>query len=70
MIESKGIIKLHSALKSGFSSIYGYTSDSDGIRHGLSEDPNLDYEDALFMLTACSAFVNYLRVKGEKSSLL
>ena len=67
-IENKNMIQLHSALKQGFSSIYGYTSDSDGIRHGLSEESNLDYEDAKFMLVACSAFVNYLNVKWNKSN--
>ena len=67
-IENKNMIQLHSSLKQGFSSIYGYTSDSDGIRHGLSEESNLDYEDAKFMLVACSAFVNYLNVKWNKSN--
>jgi hypothetical protein len=49
------------SLKSGFSAIYGYASDSGGIRHGLLNDevsPRL--EEARFMLIACSAFVNYL----------
>jgi hypothetical protein len=68
-IESKRIIQLHPALKKGYTSIYGYTSDSDGIRHGLSDEPNLDFEDAIFMLVACSAFINYLKVKAEKSGL-
>ncbi len=65
-IENKNMIQLHPALKQGFSSIYGYTSDSDGIRHGLSEESDLDYEDAKFMLVACSAFVNYLQIKWNK----
>lgn len=65
-IEQKGIIDLHPSLKNGFKSIYGYTSDSDGIRHGLSDEPNLSYEDAKFMLVACSAFVNYLLTKCNK----
>lgn len=53
--------KIHSALKEGFNKIYGYTSDSDGIRHGLTEKPkNLTLTDAKFMLIVCSAFVNYL----------
>lgn len=56
---------LHSALKKGFASIYGYTSDSNGIRHSLTElDPkNLEFADAKFMLVSCSAFINYLKVK-------
>lgn len=56
--------KIHSALKSAFSSIYGYTSDSSGIRHALLEsDGKVEFEDAKFMLVSCSAFINYLRAK-------
>jgi len=54
---------LHPALKSSFSSLYGYTSDSEGIRHALLEESTLRQEDAKFMLVACSAFVNYLLAK-------
>ena len=40
-------IKLHPALKEGFSNIYGYTSDEDGIRHALNEaDADVDIVDA------------------------
>ena len=58
--------ELHSALKSSFSNLYGYTSDSNGIRHALLEEPSLKQEDAKFMLVACSAFVNYLYVKTNQ----
>jgi hypothetical protein len=51
---------LHKALELGFSNIYGYTSDADGIRHGMMELPELRLADAPFMLVACSAFANYL----------
>jgi len=51
--------KLHPALKSAFSSLYGYTSDAEGIRHALLEESNLTKADARFMLVCCSAFVNY-----------
>src|SRR4029077_13750638 len=34
-LESK--VKIHGALKRGFSSIYGFTSDQEGIRHALLE---------------------------------
>ena len=51
--------KLHPALKSAFSSLYGYTSDADGIRHALLEESNLVKADARFMLVCCSAFINY-----------
>jgi hypothetical protein len=68
-IERGGKIKLHGALKSGFSSLYGYTSTDQGIRHALLEEPTLDFEDAKFMLVSCSAFVNYLIVKASKAGL-
>lgn len=51
---------LHSALKGAFDKLYGYTSDADGIRHALLEESDLTYQDALYMLVTCSAFVNYL----------
>lgn len=55
---------LHGALKTAFSAIYGYTSDSSGIRHALLEtDVSVSFEDAKFMLVSCSAFINYLRAK-------
>jgi hypothetical protein len=57
--------QLHGALKSGFSSIYGYTSDEGGIRHAMMDDPNLKFDDAKFMLVACTAFINYLIGKSK-----
>lgn len=62
-------VKIHSALKEGFKKIYGYTSDSDGIRHALNELPNCDYEDAKFMIVSCSAFINYMLSKADKAGL-
>jgi len=58
---------LHSALKNSFSSLYGYTSNADGIRHALLEEDNLKQEDAIFMLVACSSFINYLIKKTSKT---
>jgi len=66
-IEDK--ISLHHALKSAFSSLYGYTSDAGGIRHALLDEPNLSFEDARFMLVSCSAFVNYLISKASKAGI-
>lgn len=56
---------LHGALKSSFSSLYGYTSDANGIRHKLLDESSLDQSDAKFMLVSCSAFVSYLIAKAE-----
>lgn len=58
---------LHKALKEAFLKIYGYTSDSGGIRHSLTEnDSVVTQEDAIFMLIACSAFINYLKAKSKQ----
>lgn len=65
----KGKIKIHSALEKGFKQIYGYTSDSDGIRHSLMEESTCDFEDAKFMLVSCSAFINYLIAKSLKAGI-
>lgn len=57
---------MHPALNKSLSSLYGYTSDSNGIRHALLESSDLDFVDAKFMLSACAAFVNYVIGKAAK----
>ena len=53
---------LHPAYKSALSSLYGYTSDEGGIRHGKSDtDREVTFEEAKFMLVVCSAFISYVR---------
>ena len=56
-------LQLHPALKSAFSSLYGYTSDEGGIRHALMEARSNDFHDAKFMLVVCSSFVNFVNGK-------
>lgn len=51
---------IHPALKASIKSLYGYTSDADGIRHAMLDESNLSYIDAKFMLVACTNFINYL----------
>ena len=59
VLEGKG--GLHGALKSGFSSLYGYTSDEPGIRHALLEDESkVTQHEAIYMIGACAAFCSYL----------
>lgn len=58
-IEKRG--KIHPALKKGFSSLYGYTSDEGGIRHAMLDEPNLTAADAKYFLMSCTSFVNYLK---------
>lgn len=66
-IENK--YKLHKALKAGFSSLYGYTSDENGIRHAIFDVTDIEFEDALFFLISCTAFVSYLIQKCEKKGI-
>lgn len=66
-LKDKGI-HIHPAMESAFSSLYGYTSDEDGIRHGSIGFTNAPAEDAKYMLVSCSAFVNYLIEKWSKVS--
>ncbi|MBI2472625.1 MAG: hypothetical protein HYV59_15530 [Planctomycetes bacterium] len=66
-IEKK--MTLHPALKKAFDSLYGYTSDAEGIRHALLDEPTLDFEDAKFMLVSCSGFINYLLAKSSKAGI-
>ena len=60
-IEKQG--KLHGAMKKAFLNLYGYTSDANGIRHALMEEPNLTADDAKFFLLTCTSFINYLKAK-------
>src|SRR5207253_6756654 len=66
-VQSK--VGLHAALKAAFSSLYGYTSDADGIRHAMLDEPNLAFADAKFMLVACSGFVNYIVGKATDAGV-
>lgn len=56
-------IGLHGSLKGAFTSLYGYASDEGGIRHAMLDEANIKFEDAKFMLVACSAFINLVKVK-------
>ncbi|WP_370301580.1 AbiJ-NTD4 domain-containing protein [Pseudooceanicola sp.] len=53
---------IHKALKTAFGSLYGFTSDQEGVRHALvfEDEANVDEADAMFMLGACASFVSYL----------
>jgi len=61
---------LHGALRAGFIKLYGYTSDEEGIRHAILEEPNVGFDEAKYMVVSCSAFVNYLISKAEGAGLL
>ena len=57
---------MHGALKQALTKLYGYTSDEGGIRHAGLSGGEVAFEEAKFMLVACSAFCNYLRAKQTK----
>lgn len=58
--------QLHKAFKKGIASLYGYNSDSGGIRHGLKEDDDLpDYTEAKFLVNIYSSFVNYVAESND-----
>ena len=63
-LEHKGLLK-HPALKQGFSNIYGYTNDEQGIRHALLDQSaaNVGQDEAIFMFGACASFASYLSRK-------
>jgi hypothetical protein len=53
----------HGALQKGFLSLYGYTSDDDGIRHAILDEPTVGFDEAKYMLVSCSAFASFLMSK-------
>ena len=61
---------LHPALKRAFSNLYGYTSNEQGIRHALIDNPqvNVGQDEAVFMLGACASFSSYLARKHRGSA--
>lgn len=61
---------IHPAFEGGLIKLYGYTSDSGGIRHALTEDTTVPtFADAKFMLVAASAFVNFLITRSAEVGL-
>jgi len=63
-LDKKGLA-IPTFFKSGFEKLYYYTNDSKtGIRHALMDASDApSFEEAKFMLVACSAFVNYIQGK-------
>jgi hypothetical protein len=67
VLESKR--KLHARLKTSFSALYEYSSDADGIRHAMLDEPGLSFVDAKYMLIVCSGFINYVTGKLSESEV-
>ena len=72
-LQQKGVLK-HPALASAIKSLYGYTSDEEGIRHALvfEDKANVDMKEAMFMFGACASLAAYLanvcRERGSNES--
>lgn len=63
-LEKSGIV-VPNVLKQGFQKIYGWTCGEDGIRHAMMDGAQeVTVAEAKFMLVTCSAFINYLKMKG------
>jgi hypothetical protein len=58
--KATGEFVMHPALRDGFEKLYAYTSDEQGVRHAILDEPSVTQEDARYMLVSCSAFANYL----------
>lgn len=65
-LEKNGVV-IPRFLLSGIEKLYVYTNDPNtGIRHALMDDKEVpSFEEAKFMLVACSVFVNY--IQGKRS---
>ena len=68
--EKRNILHLHKAMRGALVQLYGYTSDEQGIRHSLLDEPeaNVGQDEAVFMLGACAAFCSYLLRKRRAPS--
>ncbi len=68
LLGEKGV-QIHGAFNAACGSLYGFTSDADGIRHPILEESNVGFADAKFMVVACSAFVHFLIEKAQEAGL-
>ena len=68
ILEKQG--RVDTALKKGFSAIYGWSNGPSGIRHAMSDGAQqIDRDDAKFYLILCSAFSNYLEAVSTKDHI-
>lgn len=69
VMEKRGV-KIQAQLKDAFEKLYAYTNQtSTGIRHSLMDettDYRPSFNEAYFMLVACSTFINYINCIIEK----
>ncbi len=69
MKEIKKARQIHPAFERALISLYGYTSDSGGIRHALTEESaHPTFADAKLLMVTSAAFVNYLLTVSAEDS--
>lgn len=62
-------VTVHKAQIAAWKSLYGWTSDEDGVRHSAKAPPNVDQSTAKYMLATCSAFVSWLIEAARKAEV-
>ncbi|WP_322035435.1 AbiJ-NTD4 domain-containing protein [Burkholderia cenocepacia] len=64
-------VEIHPSLRNAFVKLYGYASNEEGVRHSLGDEAaNVGFDEAKYMIVACSAFMNYLISKANAADLL
>ena len=63
-------VSMQPCFKNGLEQLYAYTNGKNGIRHALLEQSQVTFEEAKFMLVACSAFVNYIVAQVSRAPAL
>ena len=62
-------LDIHKALKDGFVKLYSWSSDAEGIRHGITGEKLKPLQtEARYMLVTISAFINYVIDKYSQSN--
>ena len=63
----KALVFTHKAFHDALDKLFGFTSDSSGIRHSLLESKSVVSEsEARFFLVVCSAFINFMDTAQKK----
>lgn len=63
-------VEVPGSLENGWSALYGYTSNAQGIRHAALDKPNITQAEAKYWLVTCSAFVSLLLAHASTVGLL
>ena len=68
-LHNQGLLN-HKGLSAAFKTLYGYTSQEEGLRHPLvfNKEANVGQEESVFFFGACAAFAGYLVRKHLSSN--